>query len=940
MITLIILFLLLSSNLMAEQRRDVLVADFESGSYDGWTVISGTAFGSAPASGALSGQMAVTGYEGNYFINTFLGGDASTGTLESDPFVIDRTHIYFLIGGGANGGCRMELLIDGVVVRTITPEWSAEELRWNWWEVTDLQGKTAQLRIIDNETGGWGHINVDYILQSDNQVIANFDQGDYEGWVSTGNAFGNAPAVGALNGQWEVKGFGGTGLVNTFLGGDASTGTLTSPEFTISKPYINFRIGGGFDPKTLYVELIVDDTVVCKTTPIERKGRDHDSWQERLYIRTWDVANYIGKTAIIKITDAATGGWGHINVDDFVQSDIRASLMAENLRWKLKAEAQYLMVPIQNAADMMNMILRTADGNVICEQQMRFARNAVDRYMPVYVGGHIGDSLEVHLESYCTSLSYEELFHTSDDPGFEKPTTDPYYPLFHHAPAYGWMNDPNGMVYYKGRYHLFYQHYPYGTQWSDMHWGHASSADLIHWEQHPIALFPDNYGGMFSGSIVIDENNTAGFGADALVAIYTSTSPTQCQSIAYSLDEGMTWHKYGAPVLNGSGDFRDPKVFWNQEQNAWTMILAAGQQVKIYSSPDLKRWTLKQNWGTGIGSHAGVWECPDLIPVPVEGSDEMKWLMIVSINPGGPSGGSGTQYFIGDFVNNKFVLETDTKTRWLDYGKDNYAGVTWFGRRDSKNRPLFVGWMNNWQYSGDVPMDTSVYRGVNTFPRALSFVNTPNGLCLKSAPADAIALLRSDSVYAPQVGTINQKWEAANIQELNSGAAIVEFKVGSERKGWKLTLSNDAQESVVINFQPSANRVTFDRRNSGLKSFNYNFSSTIQAGLLHGEENAEKAMLLIDRSSIELFINDGRLSMTNLVYPTKPYTHLSIEPTDGTLDVQQLEVTAVTLDKYQTGIHQPNAQMKENTLQLIDGQIVICTFEGKKYNILGVLLSE
>ena len=200
MIVLIILFLLLSSNLMAEPRADILIADFESGSYAGWTIVSGNAFGSAPASGALAGQMAVTGYEGNYFINTFLGGDRSTGVLESDPFVIDRTHIYFLIGGGANGGCRMELLIDGVVVRTITPEWSAEELRWNWWEVTDLQGKTAQLRIIDNETGGWGHINVDYILQSDNYVIANFDQGDYEGWVSTGNAFGNGKCgAGAQN---------------------------------------------------------------------------------------------------------------------------------------------------------------------------------------------------------------------------------------------------------------------------------------------------------------------------------------------------------------------------------------------------------------------------------------------------------------------------------------------------------------------------------------------------------------------------------------------------------------------------------------------------------------------------------------------------------------------------------------------------------------------
>ena len=939
MIILIILFLLLSSNLMAEPRADILIADFESGSYAGWTIVSGNAFGSAPASGALAGQMAVTGYEGNYFINTFLGGDRSTGVLESDPFVIDRTHIYFLIGGGANGGCRMELLIDGVVVRTITPEWSAEELRWNWWEVTDLQGKTAQLRIIDNETGGWGHINVDYILQSDNYVIANFDQGDYEGWVSTGNAFGNAPAVGALNGQWEVKGFGGTGLVNTFLDGDASTGTLTSPSFTIMKPYINFRIGGGFDPKTLYVELIVDDTVIYQTTPIERKGRADDTWQERLYIRTWEVANYIGKNAIIKITDNSTGGWGHINVDDFVQSDIRASLMSENLRWRLKAQAQYLMVPVQNDADMMNMILRAADSTIICEQQMRFARNTVDRYMPVYVGAHIGDSIEVYLETYCTTLSYPELFHTSDDPGFTPTEEDPYRPLYHHTPAYGWMNDPNGMVYHKGRYHLFYQHFPYGTSWNDMHWGHASSTDLIHWEQHPIALFPDEYGGMFSGSIVIDEKNTAGFGSGALVAIYTSTHPTQSQSIAYSLDDGMTWHKYGAPVLKGSGDFRDPKVFWNQEQNSWTMILAAGQQVKIYSSPDLKRWTLKQNWGTGIGSHAGVWECPDLIQVPVEGTNEMKWVMLVSINPGGPSGGSATQYFIGDFANNKFVLETDTKTRWLDFGKDNYAGVTWFGRRDSKNRPLFIGWMNNWQYADAIPLETSVFCSSSTFPRALSLVNTPNGLCLKSEPVSTLGLLRSNAVYTSNVGKISQTWTAENISELSSGAAIVECQFGNERQGWKLTLSNDNGESVVFSFQTTTNRVSLDRKKSGHTKFNANFAISAHTGTLHSEEHAQKAMILIDRSSVELFINDGRMVLTDLVFPTTPYTHLSIEPTGGTLDVEQLQVTAVTLDQY-TGLQQPNAESKGATIQLIDGQIVICTSEGKKYNILGVLLNE
>ena len=931
---LVSLLFLICQNSYAE-RSDIVIADFESGTWEGWHA-SGDAFGETPAQGTLQGQLKVTGYIGDWLVNSFVGGDKSTGVLESDTFVIDRTHINFMIGGGSNGGCRMELWVDGAVARTICPEISMEDLKWNCWEVSALQGKQAVLRIIDNETEGWGHINIDHIVQADNIVIGGFDNGTYDGWEATGNAFGAAPATGTLSGQNEVSGFNGAGLVNTFLNGDASRGTLTSPVFTIVKPYINFRLGGGFDKKLLHVDLIVDDEVVRRSTPIERTGRTNDSQQERLYCSTWDVKEFIGKEAVIEIVDASIGSWGHINADDFIQSDYRSSCLMEDITISITADALYLMVPVQNDADAANMIVKTTEGNVISQTKLQLARNDVDRYIPIYIGAYSGEMIEVYIDAVYTNLSLNDMLHTSDDPEFDKPS-DPYYPAYHHAPVYGWMNDPNGMVYYNGTFHLFYQYNPYHTYWSSMHWGHATSPDLIHWQQQPIALYPDDYGDMFSGCIVVDELNTAGFGTGAFVAIYTSTAPTQSQSLAYSNDEGKTWHKYGAPVLRGSGDFRDPKVFWYSEQNCWVMILAAYNQAKIYSSPNLKQWTLQKSWGSNVGSHVGIWECPDLIQVPVEGTNEKKWVMLISVNNGAPAGGSGTQYFIGDFTMNDYVLSTDESVRWVDYGKDNYAGVTWSGYRDAKGRPLFIGWMNNWQYAADIPTDTSVFRGQNTFPRALSVVNTPDGLRLKSEPVNMLDLLRSENVYAPEIGVIDRQWQSDEIVVMNEGTAIVELELGTQKQGWKLTLSNLKQENVVCGFNSSNNQVYVDRRNAGIKSFSPTFAAGRHVGVLSGDEYANKATLLIDHSSVELFVNDGRIVITDIVFPNVPYNRISISPEDGSLDVKKLTVTGVTLDNYHTSLPQTNYDESRTTLRMVDGHIYIYTPQGV-YNLCGVKL--
>lgn len=320
---------------------------------------------------------------------------------------------------------------------------------------------------------------------------------------------------------------------------------------------------------------------------------------------------------------------------------------------------------------------------------------------------------------------------------------------FHFAPAANWMNDPNGMVYSEGEYHLFYQYYPDSTVWGPMHWGHAVSNDMVQWEQLPVALYPDSLGYIFSGSCVVDADNTAGFktgNENPLVSIFTYHHPKsnlQTQGIAYSNDRGRTWTKYEHnPVLKNPGekDFRDPKVFWHPESKQWIMSLAVGNRIQFYRSANLKEWELGGEFGATHGSHGGVWECPDLFPLKVEGSEETKWVLLVSINPGAPQGGSGTQYFIGNFDGNTFTNENDsTLTCWIDLGSDNYAGVTWSHTPDK--RTLFLGWMSNWNYAQVVP--TKTWRSAMTVPRELSLQQTDKGIRLASQPVKELEQLRT-----------------------------------------------------------------------------------------------------------------------------------------------------------------------------------------------------
>ncbi len=462
-----------------------------------------------------------------------------------------------------------------------------------------------------------------------------------------------------------------------------------------------------------------------------------------------------------------------------------------------------------------------------------------------------------------------------------------YRPQFHFSPEKNWMNDPNGMVFFDGEYHLFYQHYPGGNVWGPMHWGHAVSTDLVTWKHLPIALYPDSLGMIFSGSAVIDNNNTSGFGTPekpAMVAIFTQhlmegekagKHDFQTQGIAYSLDRGRTWETYiGNPVIKNPGkhDFRDPKVFWHEPTKQWKMILAVKDHIELYGSPDLKTWNYLSEFGNEMGAHGGVWECPDLFEMKVEGNDQKKWVMLVSINPGAPNGGSGTQYFIGQFDGQKFMQDKEDLL-WLDYGKDNYAGVTWSNFNDG--RKLFLGWMSNWQYANVVP--TTVWRSAMTVSRELKLEETPVGLRVTSYPVKELTALRMDSVTTANfLGSESEKSAEVIIDSASNEIELTILKTKSNA-AFEIQFSNNKGEFIGIGVD-TLNTIYLDRTKSG-KQFSNDFEGK-HYGKLNSMSDIIKLRLLLDASSIEVFVGDGAV-MTELFFPTEPFNKMQVKSNKG-----------------------------------------------------------
>lgn len=491
-----------------------------------------------------------------------------------------------------------------------------------------------------------------------------------------------------------------------------------------------------------------------------------------------------------------------------------------------------------------------------------------------------------------------------------------YRPNFHFTPKANWMNDPNGMFYLNGTYHLYYQYYPDGNVWGPMHWGHATSTNMIAWEEQPIAIYPDDLGLIFSGSAVVDVNNTSGFGKDGIVpivAMYTYHNMKgeqageldfQTQAIAYSLDEGMTWVKYDKnPVIPNSGikDFRDPKVIWDVDHSKWIMTLAAGDKVLFYSSLNLREWILESSFGAAFGQHDGMWECPDLFPIKVSGQDETKWVLLVSINPAAPNGGSGTQYFVGDFDGQKFTLDTDFKQQlqqdsavWLDYGRDNYAGVTWSNIPKKDGRKLFIGWMSNWEYARDVPTET--WRSAMTIPRELKLKKNEKEFVLSSAPVTELSKYVSKTIVKETL-TVNNQKTIITKSEIDLSRVRIQLEMNHLKSDkYDFTFQNSFGDRLSFGIDNIKKQYYLNRQNSGKVTFSDKFANTISKAPIKNPSNMLKIEVLVDKTSIEVFYNDGETIMTEIFFPNEPFEAFSINTSDAALILENIKIEEFQLN--------------------------------------------
>ena len=520
---------------------------------------------------------------------------------------------------------------------------------------------------------------------------------------------------------------------------------------------------------------------------------------------------------------------------------------------RLDPTMKYVLLPVQETEDIAAIAVLDDQNNMVQRLNVKLAIDRVDYYVPYLIKGAKLMDIEFHGDrrqkgavgefAFWKEIKFSDTFDTTNREHFR--------PVYHHTPLYGWMNDPNGMFYKDGVWHLYYQWNPYGSQWENMHWGHSTSRDLIHWEAEPMALEPDWLGSIFSGSCV-----TKG---DEVVAMYTTAGHHQTQSIAFSKDGGRTFQKYsGNPVLTSDApDFRDPRPFWNEDIKAWNLILAVGQEMRIYSSKDLKDWKYESSFGKEYGNHGGVWECPDLFKI------DNKWVLICNINPGGPFGGSATQYFVGQFDGHKFTCESMPKvTKWMDYGKDHYATVSFYNAPE--NRHVVLAWMSNWQYANQVP--TKQYRSGNSIPRDLGLFTCGEETYVSVVPSKEMLALRGKIIVNGK--SVNSKLpEACEI--------VIDVKSQAE-----IILSNAKGEQVVMTYDGQKQTFSMDRTKSGDVSFSEAFPCTTIAPT-YGQ--IKQLRIFIDRCSIEAFDAEGKMAMTNLVFPSEPYNNIKVKGGKATI---------------------------------------------------------
>lgn len=601
--------------------------------------------------------------------------------------------------------------------------------------------------------------------------------------------------------------------------------------------------------------------------------------------------------------------------------DIKVTRSGDTTIVKITTPKKYLILPVEETKDESHVLLSTGSP-ADTWMDVRLARQKTDYCVPFALGN--GKTATVKILNISPDALALKNLTMSDTWSVEN--TDYYRPLYHHTPSYGWMNDANGMVYKDGEYHLYFQYNPYGSKWGNMHWGHAVSTDLMHWKELQPAIARDTMGHIFSGSSVVDKNNTAGYGNGAIIALYTSASDKngQIQCMAYSTDNGRTFTKYeGNPVLrpfDGLKDFRDPKVFWYEPAKAWYMIVSADKEMRFYKSDDLKKWTYISGFGRGYGMQPCQYECPDFVQLPVNGDkNNMKYVMLMNVNPGCLFGGSATEYFVGDFDGKNFTCVDDPHVpKWLDYGKDHYATVCFSNTGD---RVIALPWMSNWQYANVTPIKQ--YRGANGLPRELSLYTKDGRYYVAANVAPEVKAIRKETKTVEDIKTgasVDKKGVAAGYD----GAFEIEFDVTPSADGTAgIEVYNDKGEKTMIYFDLKQMRAVMDRTQSGLTDFgklaephdiekkadaarqskgqqpmrienavNYknDFALGTWAPLNLCEDKTYHVDVFVDKCSVELFVDGGRIAMTNLVFPTKPYDSVKFYSEGGKSAFSQIKV--------------------------------------------------
>ena len=568
----------------------------------------------------------------------------------------------------------------------------------------------------------------------------------------------------------------------------------------------------------------------------------------------------------------------------------------------------YILLPIEEEAAESQVLLDTGEATDT-DMDIRLAQTQVDYFVPFALPTGVKTATVCVRNKSKDALCWKEI-KLSDT--FDTANTEKFRPVYHHTPLYGWMNDANGLVYKDGEYHLYFQYNPYGSKWGNMHWGHSVSKDLVHWEHLAPAIARDTLGHIFSGSSIVDQENVAGYGAGNILAFYTSASDKngQIQCLAFSKDNGQTFTKYEKnPILcpaDGLRDFRDPKVFRYEPEDKWVMIVSADKEMRFYDSKNLKDWNYMSSFGEGYGVQPCQFECPDMVELPVDGDlNRKKWALIVNVNPGCYFGGSATQYFTGNFDGTKFSCDSQPNvTKWLDWGKDHYATVCF---SNTGERTIAVPWMSNWQYCNIVP--TKQFRSANALPRELSLYTQDGEIYLSAVPVPEIKTLRKEKKEIPAF-TVANDYHIDSLLADNDGAyeLALEITVG-EAEIMGFNLFNDKGEKVDIYFNLPEKRLVMDRTKSGIVDFgkksvsheievhdrrkttsiNYIDDFALATWAPIKKENKYTLDVFVDKCSVEIFLNGGKVAMTNLIFPSEPYNRMCFYSKGGSFQVDSFK---------------------------------------------------